>query len=57
MMWQKWQPTAMRLAPFVKASSVRLVWLQVPSFSSIHICAPPAPKANDFWPERGISRS
>jgi len=29
--------------------------IRVPSFSSIHIRAPPAPQQNDFSPWRGIS--
>ena len=54
---QNGQPIAMRSAPVATASCVRLMLMRVPSFSSIHMRAPPAPQQNDFSPERGISRS
>ena len=54
---QNGQPMAMRSAPVATASSVRLVLIRVPSFSSIHMRAPPAPQQNDFSLGRGISRS
>ena len=54
---QNGQPMAIRSAPVAMASSVRLVLIRVPSFSSIHIRAPPAPQQNDFSRVRSISRS
>ena len=39
------------------ASSVRLMLMRVPRFSSIHIRAPPAPQQNDRSRLRGISVS
>ena len=54
---QNGQPMAIRSAPVARASSVRLVLIRVPSFSSIHMRAPPAPQQNDFSLERSISRS
>ena len=54
---QNGQPIAIRSAPVAMASSVRLRLMRVPSFSSIHIRAPPAPQQKDFSPCRGISRS
>ena len=54
---QNGHPTAMRSAPVAMASSVRLTLIRVPSFSSIHMRAPPAPQQNEVMPERGISRS
>ena len=50
---QNGQPIAMRSAPVATASSVRLVLIRVPSFSSIHMRAPPAPQQNDFSPRAG----
>ena len=44
-------------APVATASSVRLALIRVPSFSSIHIRAPPAPQQNDVSRVRSISRS
>ena len=52
---QKGQPTAMRSAPVARASSVRLLLIRVPSFSSIHMRAPPAPQQKDFSLLRSIS--
>ena len=52
---QNGQPMAIRSAPVAMASSVRLVLIRVPSFSSIHMRAPPAPQQNDFSPVRSIS--
>ena len=52
---QNGQPTAIRSAPVATASAVRFELIWVPSFSSIHMRAPPAPQQNDFWPERSIS--
>jgi hypothetical protein len=54
---QNGQPTAIRSAPVSRASWVRLVLIRVPSFSSIHMRAPPAPQQKDFSWLRGISRS
>ena len=54
---QNGQPMAIRSAPVATASSVRLVLIRVPSFSSIHMRAPPAPQQKDFSPERSISRT
>ena len=50
---QNGQPTAIRSAPVATASSVRLALIRVPSFSSIHMRAPPAPQQKDFSLERG----
>ena len=54
---QNGQPMAMRSAPVARASSVRFVLMRVPSFSSIHMRAPPAPQQNDFSLVRSISLS
>ena len=47
----------MRWAPVARASSVRFMLMRVPSFSSIHMRAPPAPQQKDFSWLRGISRN
>ena len=47
---------AMRSAPVSMASSVRFTLIREPSFSSIHMRAPPAPQQKDFSLERSISR-
>ena len=52
---QNGQPMAMRSAPVATASFVRLRLMRSPSFSSIHMRAPPAPQQKDFSPERSIS--
>ena len=44
---QNGQPMAIRSAPVAMASSVRLRLMRVPSFSSIHIRAPPAPQQKE----------
>jgi len=44
---QNGQATAIWSAPVATASSVRLPLILVPSFSSIHIRAPPAPQQNE----------
>jgi hypothetical protein len=54
---QNGQATAIWSAPVATASSVRLPLILVPSFSSIHIRAPPAPQQNERLPCRGISVS
>ena len=52
---QNGQPIAIRSAPVANASSVRLRLIRVPSFSSIHIRAPPAPQQKDRSELRSIS--
>ncbi len=54
---QNGQATATCSAPVARASSIRLPLIRVPSFSSIHIRAPPAPQQNERLPCRGISVS
>ena len=54
---QNGQPIAIRWAPVARASSVRFMLTRVPSFSSIHMRAPPAPQQKEVSPLRGISVS
>jgi hypothetical protein len=54
---QNGHPMAIRSAPGREASSVRLMLIRVPSFSSIHMRAPPAPQQKDFSFVRSISVS
>jgi hypothetical protein len=48
---------AICFAPVSTASVVRLTLIRSPSFSSIHIRAPPAPQQKDRSLLRGISRT
>ena len=54
---QNGQPMAIRSAPVAMASSVRFMLIRVPSFSSIHMRAPPAPQQKEVSRLRSISRS
>ena len=52
---QNGQPMAIFVAPVATASDVRFSLIRVPSCSSIHMRAPPAPQQNEREPLRSIS--
>ena len=54
---QNGQATAILVAPVPIASSVRFWLIRVPSVSSIHMRAPPAPQQKDLSAVRSISTS
>ena len=57
MIEQNGQDVTIVSAPVEMASSVRSRLIRLPTFSSIHIRAPPAPQQNDRAEFRGISAS